>query len=107
MPAGRLVVERLHGYTIPSEISSQSQLGYFMNGFGEKLRRLREEKGLTQVQLAELSGLSQNGISNWEKGMREPSWLNVVALCLALGVDCGAFMEGGGPPAERAKGKRK
>jgi transcriptional regulator with XRE-family HTH domain len=61
--------------------------------FGSKLRELRESKGLSQPQLARLSGLSQVGISHWERGERSPNWDAVLALCKALGVPCTVFAE--------------
>lgn len=36
--------------------------------FGEKVRRLRKEKGWTQAELAKLSGLSLRTIISYEKG---------------------------------------
>lgn len=36
------------------------------------LRKLREAKGLTQPELAELFGSTQSAISNYESGTREP-----------------------------------
>ena len=59
--------------------------------FGEKLRELRKAKGLSQQQLADATGLSQNAISQWEANAREPGWSAVQALATALGVDCTAF----------------
>jgi transcriptional regulator with XRE-family HTH domain len=70
--------------------------------FGPKLRALREAAGLSQKELAEVSGLSQNGISQWERGTREPSWGAVLALAEALGVDCRAFMGHGRPKRQDA-----
>ena len=55
------------------------------------LKRLREEKGWSQKQLAEVSGLSQQAIAHWELGDREPSASNLFALCRALGVSCETF----------------
>ncbi|WZU02649.1 helix-turn-helix domain-containing protein [Erysipelothrix sp. D19-032] len=40
--------------------------------FGKKLKDARKSIGLTQSQLAEKTGFSQNTISNWENGVREP-----------------------------------
>jgi len=34
-----------------------------------RLKELRKEKGLTQVELSQLSGVPQNQISRFEKGM--------------------------------------
>lgn len=40
--------------------------------FGEKLRKSRINKGLTQLELAKLAGLGLNTISNYEKGKTYP-----------------------------------
>ncbi len=61
--------------------------------FAKRLAELRVKAGLTQTALAQKAGISQQAISNWEEGHREPSWSNVVALAEALGVDCSAFLE--------------
>ncbi len=61
--------------------------------FADRLRELREAKGITQKQLAELAGVSLRGVAQWEQGVREPAWSSVVALCGALGVSCEAFLQ--------------
>lgn len=37
--------------------------------FGEKLYRLRKEKGWTQERLAEQIGVSRQALSKWESGI--------------------------------------
>ncbi len=54
--------------------------------FGEKVRELRVKKGLSQEQLAELSGLHRTYISSLELGKRNVSLINIHALAKALGV---------------------
>jgi transcriptional regulator with XRE-family HTH domain len=44
-----------------------------MNIFGQKLRKLREDKGLTQQQLAEKLGYANSYLSDAEKGAFIPS----------------------------------
>lgn len=44
-----------------------------MISFGERLRNLRKEAGLTQDELASRTHLSQTAISNWESGNRIPN----------------------------------
>ena len=64
--------------------------------FASRLKRLREEKGLTQRQLAEAAGLGLSTLTYWEQGIREPTWTALQDLCKALGVDCTAFQTDGG-----------
>ncbi len=73
--------------------------------FSGRLKELREAKGLTQAELAELAGLSQRAISHWEQGQREPLWSNILTLCAALGVLPEAFMEApeDRPPTPRGR----
>ena len=44
-----------------------------MVDFGEKLAKLRENKGLSQVQFAELLGVTKGMISAYETSVRMPS----------------------------------
>lgn len=44
-----------------------------MNVFGERLKELRKEHGLTQKVLAEELGYNQSMICFWERGVNEPT----------------------------------
>lgn len=61
------------------------------DGFGARLKELREQAGMTQQQLADAAGMHRFGVSKLEQGLREPSWATVRAICKALGVSCEAF----------------
>jgi transcriptional regulator with XRE-family HTH domain len=61
-------------------------------GVGERVRRVRREKGFTQKDLAELSGICQQMISKLEVGKAQGS-ANIVRLALALDVSP-AWLEG-------------
>jgi transcriptional regulator with XRE-family HTH domain len=52
---------------------------------GENVRRLRERRGLTQEQFAEISGFSQQYISGLERGHRNPTVVTLYELSVALG----------------------
>jgi transcriptional regulator with XRE-family HTH domain len=71
--------------------------------FAGRLRELREQAGLTQEQLAERAGVKRDAVARWERGVREPSWSNVLALCQALSCSCEAFTQ---EPAERPEPSR-
>jgi transcriptional regulator with XRE-family HTH domain len=66
--------------------------------FGGRLRELREAAGLTQQQLADKVGCKWLAVSRWERGVREPGWGQVLAICEALDVSADEFRR---PPAER------
>jgi transcriptional regulator with XRE-family HTH domain len=53
---------------------------------GMNVRRIRSDKGLTQEELAELSGLSQQYISSLETGARNPTVETLVTLAHAMRV---------------------
>ena len=57
-----------------------------MNIFIERLKELRIEKGLTQVQLSKATGLSQSGIALWEAGQRVPGADVIIILARFFGV---------------------
>lgn len=52
--------------------------------FGEVVRDLRKEKGVTQEDLAELSGLHTNYISLLERGNRQPTINTIFKLASAF-----------------------
>lgn len=53
---------------------------------GSRIRRYREERGLSQKQLAELIGVKNSRVSNWEQGLNRPDADILAALCRALQV---------------------
>lgn len=53
---------------------------------GRAVQAIRGEAGLSQVQLAEKTGLVQSWISHIEHGRRNPTWSNIVRLAAGLGV---------------------
>lgn len=53
---------------------------------GRNVLRIRQEKGLTQERLAELSGHSQQYISGLERGRRNPTVVSIYEIAQALGV---------------------
>ncbi len=55
---------------------------------GDRLRELRQQRGWSQTRLAELAGVSQRSVSDYESGGHQPqTWDIVVRLSVALGVN--------------------
>lgn len=53
---------------------------------GERIKKVREEQGLTQEQLAYRIGKDQPSINRVEKGRINPSYLYLLELAEGLGV---------------------
>lgn len=54
--------------------------------FGERLRALRNKRGVTQVALAERTGLPQSHVSEMERGLTLPNLATLIRIAVAL--DC-------------------
>lgn len=59
---------------------------------GATLRRARKDRGLTLVQLAERSGVSQPFLSRVENGSATPSVARLYSIAEALGVSVGSLL---------------
>jgi transcriptional regulator with XRE-family HTH domain len=62
--------------------------------FGQNLRRIRREKGLSQERLAHASGLNMTHVARIERGEREPGVRTVSKLTKGLGVSAAALFDG-------------
>lgn len=58
----------------------------------ERIKRLREKKGLTQKQLAEIIRVDQSTVAKWEKGEKTPKTENVIKMAAAFDVDISELM---------------
>lgn len=54
---------------------------------GNNIKKYREMNKMTQTELAEKLNLSQNAISQYEKGDRDPSTQTIYRLCEILQID--------------------
>lgn len=56
------------------------------------IKTIREHKGLTQMELANLSGLSRNTIINFESGRRSPRIVDLEKISQVLDVKIKDFL---------------
>lgn len=54
--------------------------------FSERLKDLRKQAGLTQVNVAERLGVSQPAYASWERGIKKPTQDNLVKIAQILNV---------------------
>ncbi len=69
--------------------------------FGQRVRELRESRGLSQESLAAVAGLHRTHISLIERGHRSVRLETVVALATAMAVEPADLM----PPLKRRAGR--
>lgn len=67
-----------------------------MKHFSERLRHARQQRGLSQAELARLCNLSQSAISNYESGTRRDA-REILDLAKALNVSAQWLKSGLGP----------
>ncbi len=53
---------------------------------GNRIRKYREERRISQVQLAQRLGVSNSRVSNWEQGINRPDADILADICRALDV---------------------
>ena len=54
--------------------------------FSERLKKLRKDAGLTQVDVANKLGISQPAYASWERGIKKPTQDNLVKIAQVLNV---------------------
>ena len=54
--------------------------------FAERLKELRKQAHLTQVELAKLLGIGQSSYADWERGKKKPTQENLVKIAQILDV---------------------
>ncbi len=69
--------------------------------FGKKLREVREDAGISQEKLAELSTLHRTYVSSVERGKRNISIENIERLAIALDVSMRELMPDDPTPAKK------
>lgn len=68
---------------------------------GKRIKALRTDRGLSQAELADEAGTSEEWIRKLERGVRAPSLATLDAVSRALGVTVAALFAGADPERDR------
>lgn len=71
--------------------------------FGNNLKMIRKEKGITQEQLAEIIGVSRQAISKWESNNGYPETDKLIIIAKELGVSLDYLIDN--KPSEQNEGE--
>lgn len=78
----------------------------FYRNLGLRIAALRNDRGLTQAQLAETLGVSQQQMLSFEKGRRRIAVATLPKLARALGVSIEELVGAGSRPGKRGPAPR-
>jgi transcriptional regulator with XRE-family HTH domain len=95
-------MHHLNSTPIRAVAISQEERAFFV-AFGERMAALRKAQGVTQVQLAETLGVSQQAITAYESGQRRVPISLLPSLANALGTTIEGVI---GVDAKRSPAKR-
>ncbi len=90
-------MERIEIETLPMTHDEKS----FFKTFGKKIAELRKEQGLTQSQLAELLGLTQQQVGHFEVARRRVPVSMLPTLARTLGTSVEELLGEGKKPGKR------
>ena len=66
----------------------------FLKALGKRIRDVRKEKGLTQVELGDLVDMEKPNMNRLEKGGTNPTVLTLKKICNALGITLDYLLSG-------------
>ncbi len=64
-----------------------------LSGLGQRIKCVREQRGLTQVELSQKTGLHAAQVSHFETGNRLPCAKNLRVICIALNVSADYLLD--------------
>lgn len=76
----------------------------FSRALGREIAAARVRRGMTQRDLAEVSGFSVSGIRNWELGVRTPTVAHLILLARSMNTSAGAMMDAAQKTVEEGTG---
>lgn len=88
-----VLIIRMYLYTLSGDRKGQKLV---METLGEKIRKSRNVKGLSQKKLADLLGIQYQSVQDWERDKTKPSTGKLPKLCEILDVSSTWLLSGKG-----------
>lgn len=79
----------------------------YAKAFGEYLKSLLEEKGMTQAELARRTGMTEASVSRYINGKRIPKIAQAYEMAQVIGIDMNTLIFMGKGDDERCKEKNQ
>lgn len=73
----------------------------FRGGLGQRIKALRQAKGLRPIDLARACDVSPGAVTHWENGDSAPEHMTLEAIAIALGLTLSEFWDA---PIDQAAG---
>ncbi|MBN3053786.1 helix-turn-helix domain-containing protein [Pectobacterium brasiliense] len=93
----------LHSTSVTAMAISNEERDFFM-ALGERITTLRKERGITQAELAEKLGVSQQTVQAWEAGRRRIKVSSLPSVAQIFSVSLEEVFGGAPEPARRKRG---
>lgn len=77
-----------------------------MSSIAENIKKYREDRGLTQKQLADMVGKTKNVVSNWENGINSPDTETLEMLMKIFNVDANTLFGWNDPEQIKADAEK-
>jgi transcriptional regulator with XRE-family HTH domain len=87
-------------FSRPPDPMTQEEKAFF-KALGARIAASRQDSGMTQVQLAQTMGVSQQTVASWEVGRRGVPVSNLPLLARTLGLSVEALIGEKAAPAKR------
>ena len=78
---------------VPGILAGMTRHAYIADKLGDRIKKLRKERGWTQTDLAERAGCSRRAIVYYERDGKYPPAPVLAAMAGAFGLDINTFMD--------------
>jgi len=96
----------IHSLARTTMAISQDERAFFVE-LGSRIAQLRKEQGITQMQLAEILGVSQQAMNSFEKGRRRVPVSALPVIARALGHSVDSLIDASAPLAQTSAVKKR